>query len=116
MTKTILITGASSGIGAETTRALLAAGHIVYAGARRIERMNPLIEAGARVLSLDVTHDTSMTTAVQSIVRETGRIDVLINNAGYGSYGALEDGTRRVAAQSLSCSCVRSCRIARSTR
>jgi NAD(P)-dependent dehydrogenase (short-subunit alcohol dehydrogenase family) len=89
--KTILITGASSGIGEETARALLAAGHIVYAGARRIERMNPLIEAGAGALALDVTEDTSMTTAVQSIVRATGRIDVLINNAGYGSYGALED-------------------------
>jgi NAD(P)-dependent dehydrogenase (short-subunit alcohol dehydrogenase family) len=91
MAKAILITGASSGIGEETARALLAAGHIVYAGARRIERMNPLLEAGARALTLDVNDGGSMTTAVQTIVRARDRIDVLINNAGYGSHGALED-------------------------
>ena len=91
MKKTVLITGASSGIGEETAKSLLAAGYIVYAGARRVDRMQPLVDAGARLLALDVTDDTSMTTAVETIVRETGRIDVLINNAGYGSYGALED-------------------------
>jgi NAD(P)-dependent dehydrogenase (short-subunit alcohol dehydrogenase family) len=91
MTKTILITGASSGIGEEAVKGLLAAGYIVYAGARRVERMKPLADAGARVLALDVTDDTSMTAAVGAILRETARIDVLINNAGYGSYGALED-------------------------
>jgi NAD(P)-dependent dehydrogenase (short-subunit alcohol dehydrogenase family) len=85
MAETILITGASSGIGEETARALLAAGYIVYAGARRIERMNPLIEAGARALALDVTDDTSMRTAVQSIVRATGRI-VNVSSVG-GKFG-----------------------------
>jgi len=91
MAKTVLITGASSGIGEETVKALLAAGHTVYAGARRVDRMKGLAEAGARLLSLDVTDDASMTAAVQTVLREAGRIDVLINNAGYGSYGALED-------------------------
>ena len=91
MAKTVLITGASSGIGEETVKALLAVGHTVYAGARRVERMKGLAEAGAHLLSLDVTDDTSMTAAVQTVLREAGRIDVLINNAGYGSYGALED-------------------------
>lgn len=89
--KTILITGASSGIGEETVKGLLAAGHIVYAGARRVDRMQPLALAGARLLALDVTDNTSMTAAVETILQETGRIDVLINNAGYGSYGALEE-------------------------
>ena len=91
MAKTVLITGASSGIGAETVKALLAVGHTVYAGARRVDRMKGLSETGAHLLRLDVTDDASMTTAVQTILREAGRIDVLINNAGYGSYGALED-------------------------
>jgi NAD(P)-dependent dehydrogenase (short-subunit alcohol dehydrogenase family) len=91
MPKTVLITGASSGIGEETVKALLAAGHTVYAGARRADRMKGLAEAGAHLLTLDVTDDASMTAAVQTVLREAGRIDVLINNAGYGSYGALED-------------------------
>lgn len=91
MAKTVLVTGASSGIGEEAVKGLLAAGYHVYAGARRVERMQPLAAAGARLLPLDVTDDSSMTGAVKSIVQETGRIDVLINNAGYGSYGALED-------------------------
>jgi NAD(P)-dependent dehydrogenase (short-subunit alcohol dehydrogenase family) len=91
MAGTALVTGASSGIGEETAKSLLAAGYIVYAGARRVDAMRSLEEAGVRVLSLDVTDDASMTAAVDAILRETGRIDVLVNNAGYGSYGALED-------------------------
>ncbi len=91
MSKTVLITGASSGIGEETVKALLAVGYTVYAGARRVDRMKGLSEAGAHLLTLDVTDDALMTTAVQTVLQEAGRIDVLINNAGYGSYGALED-------------------------
>jgi len=91
MAETALVTGASSGIGEETSKGLLAAGYIVYAGARRLDAMRSLQAAGARILSLDVTDDASMIAAVDTILRETGRIDVLVNNAGYGSYGALED-------------------------
>ena len=91
MAGTALVTGASSGIGEETAKGRLAAGYTVYAGARRGDAMRSLEAAGARVLSLDVTDDASMTAAVKAIVSETGRIDVLVNNAGYGSYGALED-------------------------
>lgn len=91
MAKTVLITGASSGIGEETAKGLLAAGYTVYAGARRVDRMQPLAGAGARLLALDVTDDTSMTTAVETVLQEAGHIDVLVNNAGYGSYGALEE-------------------------
>ena len=86
-----LVTGASSGIGEETVKRLLNAGYVVYAGARRVERMQPLEAAGARLLALDVTDEASVTAAVTSIIQQAGRIDVLVNNAGYGSYGALED-------------------------
>ncbi len=91
MAKIILITGASSGIGEETVKRLLTAGYAVYAGARRLDRMKSLADAGARLLALDVTDEASMNAAVETVMQETGRIDVLINNAGYGSYGALED-------------------------
>jgi NAD(P)-dependent dehydrogenase (short-subunit alcohol dehydrogenase family) len=91
LAKIILITGASSGIGEETVRRLMTAGYTVYAGARRLDRMKPLADAGAHLLALDLTDDASMAAVVNTVMQETGRIDVLINNAGYGSYGALED-------------------------
>jgi NAD(P)-dependent dehydrogenase (short-subunit alcohol dehydrogenase family) len=91
MAKTALVTGASSGIGEETVKRLLSAGYTVYAGARRVDRMRPLEAAGAHLLALDVTDEASMIAATDTILRDTGRIDVLVNNAGYGSYGALED-------------------------
>ncbi len=89
--KIALITGASSGIGEATAHRLLAEGHVVYAAARRLERMQLLADAGARLLALDLTEDASIVAAVEAIRQAQGRLDVLVNNAGYGSYGALED-------------------------
>ncbi len=89
--KTALVTGASAGIGEAIARQLVADGYRVFAGARRVERMAELAAAGASVLSLDVTDDASMAAAVEAILAEAGRIDVLVNNAGYGSYGSLEE-------------------------
>lgn len=86
-----LVTGASSGIGEATARQLLEAGWQVYAGARRVERMASLAAAGARLLALDVEDDASMRAAIDRLIGEAGRIDALINNAGYGSYGTLEE-------------------------
>lgn len=86
-----LVTGASSGIGEATVERLLAQGFIVYAGARRIERMSGIEQRGAHTMSLDVTDDASMTDAVAQILQERNRIDVLVNNAGYGSYGSVEE-------------------------
>jgi NAD(P)-dependent dehydrogenase (short-subunit alcohol dehydrogenase family) len=90
-TKVALVTGASSGIGADTALRLKEAGYTVYGAARRTERMSSLHDAGVNVLRLDVTDDDSIRTAVETIMGESGRIDVLVNNAGYGSYGSIED-------------------------
>ena len=91
MTKTALVTGASSGIGEETARTLHRLGYTVYAAARRTDRLQKLANGGIHALAMDVTDDKSMTSGIDSIIAETGRIDVLVNNAGYGSYGAIED-------------------------
>jgi len=90
-TKVAIVTGASSGIGAAAAHRLHDRGYVVYATARRIERMAPLAEAGIRTRRVDVTDDASLAAFVSEIISETGRIDVLVNNAGYGSLGALED-------------------------
>lgn len=87
----VLVTGASSGIGEAAVRALLAQGYRVHAGARRVGRMQALREAGAVVHALDVTDETSISAVVSSILENEGRLDVLVNNAGYGVYGAIEE-------------------------
>ena len=89
--KVALVTGASSGIGEATALSLHEAGFHVYGVARRIERMEELRAGGISVLAMDVTDAESSAAAVNRILAEAGRIDVLVNNAGYGSYGAVED-------------------------
>ena len=91
MTKVILITGASSGIGFDAARTLARQGHRVYAAARRLERMEPLKEDGVIPLQMDVTDEVSMEMGVRTILETEGRIDVLVNNAGYGFFGAIEN-------------------------
>ena len=91
MKKVVLVTGASSGIGLETAKLLIEQGHIVYAAARRIDKMKAIGELGANLLEMDVTNEASMVAGVDTILKKEGRIDVLVNNAGYGSYGSLED-------------------------
>ena len=90
-TRTALVTGASSGIGEDTARRLQALGCTVYGAARRTDRLRALAADGIRPLPMDVTDDASMSAGVNRILEETGRIDVLVNNAGYGSFGAVED-------------------------
>ena len=90
-TKTALVTGASSGIGEATALKLHELGFTVYGAARRTDRLEQLAQRGVKPLAMDVTDDESMRAGVERIVAETGRIEVLVNNAGYGSYGAIED-------------------------
>lgn len=89
--KVILITGATSGIGFETAKFLTKQGHIVYGAGRQEEKLKRLKAAGIKPINLDVTSEESTKIAVESILKKEGKIDILINNAGYGSYGAIED-------------------------
>lgn len=89
--KVILITGASSGIGYDTAAALAKQGHKVYAAARRMEKMNPLRQQGVVPIKMDVTDTASLEAGLHTVMEAEGRIDVLINNAGYGYFGAIEN-------------------------
>ncbi|TDW96161.1 oxidoreductase [Dinghuibacter silviterrae] len=91
MKKVVLITGASSGMGKETAKLLLQQGYTVYGAARRVERMEDVQKLGGKVLRMDVTDDDDMVRGVEEMLKKEGRIDVLINNAGFGSYGTVED-------------------------
>ncbi len=87
----VLLTGASSGIGYDVAPLLVRYGYTVYGAARRVEKIEELASEGVKALSMDVTDEASMEAAVQQVIDAEGRIDVLINNAGYGFYGAIED-------------------------
>jgi NAD(P)-dependent dehydrogenase (short-subunit alcohol dehydrogenase family) len=91
MDRVAFVTGASSGIGEATAHRLLNDGFRVFVGARRLDRMEKLAAQGATPLALDLTDDASIVAAIDVIRTQAGRLDALVNNAGYGSYGALED-------------------------
>ena len=99
LSKSVLITGCSTGIGRATALRLAGAGWKVYATARGVEKLGELEKAGCRTLALDVTDEASMAAAVRQVEREDGAVGVLINNAGYSQSGALEtvelEGVRR---------------------
>ncbi len=90
VSKAVLITGCSSGIGEATARRLADHGWSVYASARRVESIEHLADAGCKLLRLDVTDEQSMRAAVQSVEREHGAVGVLVNNAGYSQGGPIE--------------------------
>lgn len=91
MANTVLITGCSSGVGRATVRAFLDDGWVVYATARNAEQLAALEEAGATTARLDVTSDADVDRVVARIIEEHGRLDCLINNAGFGQFGPVED-------------------------
>lgn len=88
--KVAIVTGASSGIGYQTAKLLLEQGYQVYGAARRVERMAPLKARGLVPVHLDITDEASIQALVKTVLDESGRIDVLVNSAGYGSYGVIE--------------------------
>ena len=90
VSKAVLITGCSSGIGWATARCLSEVGWRVYATARNVEKIAPLEESGCRLLALDVTDEDSMASAVEEVEREEGAVGSLVNNAGYSQSGAVE--------------------------
>jgi NAD(P)-dependent dehydrogenase (short-subunit alcohol dehydrogenase family) len=90
VSKAVLITGCSSGIGEATALRLVRGGWTVYATARRPESIAHLAEQGCRTLALDVTDEDSMQAAVAEVAQVEGAVGVLVNNAGYSQGGALE--------------------------
>jgi len=86
-----LVTGASSGIGKAVAEQLIKDGLIVYVAARRLEKMDDLKSLGAHPLKMDITVEEDVVNVVNTIRAEHGGIDVLVNNAGFGSYGSVED-------------------------
>lgn len=101
MKKVVLITGASAGMGKETAKLLAQQGYTVYGAARRLDKMKELQQQGIHILPMDVTDDPSMISGIDTIIAAEGRLDVLINNAGFGSFGAVEDVALRDAKYQL---------------
>ncbi len=90
-TKTALVTGASSGMGKEIAKRLIQDRYQVYVAARQIEKMDDLAALGARPLRMDISKDTDIDAAVAKILAEVDGVDVLVNNAGFGLYGPVEE-------------------------
>lgn len=87
----VLVTGATSGIGLHTAAILANQGFLVYGAGRRQSGLDALAERGIRSIALDLTEEQSIKQVVNQINKEAGGVDILINNAGYGSFGAIED-------------------------
>jgi NADP-dependent 3-hydroxy acid dehydrogenase YdfG len=90
VSKAVLITGCSTGIGRATAERLARTGRPVYATARRLESVEDLKERGCKVMALDVTDEQSMRSAVEQVEQAEGAVGALVNNAGYSQSGAIE--------------------------
>ena len=90
---TVLVTGASSGIGKETAKTLILGGYTGYAAARRLEKMDDLKQLGGIPLKMDITKEDEVFAVVEQIKHKHGGVDILINNAGCALYGSVEETT-----------------------
>lgn len=91
MSKVIIVTGASSGMGKAFALDLLKKGHTVYGMARRVEKMDDIVKEGGKAVALDITDEEQIKNATDQVIQEEGKVDVLINNAGYAVYGTVEE-------------------------
>ncbi len=89
--KTALVTGASSGMGKAIAKRLIQDGYQVYVAARSVDKMADLAALGAQTLRMDVSKDEEIVAGVGTILAQTGGVDVLVNNAGFGLYGPVEE-------------------------
>jgi NAD(P)-dependent dehydrogenase (short-subunit alcohol dehydrogenase family) len=95
--KVVVVTGSSSGIGYKTSLMLARNGFQIFATMRNLSKRSGIESVAAKeglpihVIELDVTDDKSVSYAIQQILSKAGKIDALVNNAGYALYGALED-------------------------
>lgn len=95
--KVVLVTGGSSGLGRAMCSRLTATGHTVYGTSRQIEKLEKT--DGITLIGMDITSDRSVNEAIEEVIRREGRIDVLINNAGIGIQGPIEDISTEMAMQ-----------------
>lgn len=89
--KVVLVTGGTSGIGKATAKLLHEEGFITYASGRNLSKAKDIEELGIKLLYIDLENENTMIEGVKKIIDENGRIDVLVNNAGYGIAGAIEE-------------------------
>lgn len=89
--KSALVTGASSGLGKEIAKRLIADGYQVYAAARRVHEMEDLRRLGAQPLRMDIASEADIVAVTEAIAAQTGGVDVLVNNAGFALYGPMEE-------------------------
>ncbi|MBK0091178.1 oxidoreductase [Erwinia sp. S59] len=89
--KTALVTGASSGMGKAIAHKLIQDGYQVYVAARHVDKMSDLVSLGAKPLRMDISVDEEIVAGINTILTQTGGVDVLVNNAGFGLYGPVEE-------------------------
>jgi len=89
--KTALVTGASSGMGKEIAKNLIRDGYRVFVASRHLDKMNDLVLLGAQPIRMDISKEEDIFSAVDTILKEVDCVDVLVNNAGFGLYGPVEE-------------------------